>query len=254
MKISVITICHNSENFIANTIYSVLAQSYPDIEYIVVDGHSQDKTVEIIRSFGTRIHKWISEPDTGLYDALNKGIEMATGDIIGFLHSDDLFANERVIEKVAAAFEKHETDSIYGDIQYVDQENIQKILTNRKSGNFHRWKFYLGWSPPHPTFYLKRNCYLKYGLFDTSFDIAGDYDSLLRFLMKNQISTLYIPDVRVKMRVGGVSNRTMKNIRKKWREDYRAMKQNGFGNLFTLFLKTMRPIAHFRKSPKYLFE
>ena len=254
MKISVITICHNSETFIAQTIQSVLSQTHPDIEYILVDGNSHDRTPEIISSFGSGITKWVSEPDEGLYDALNKGIGMASGDVIGFLHSDDFFTHEKVLEKVAEVFMHDNPDSVYGDIQYVDQADISKILTNRRYGNCRLWKFKLGWSPPHPTFYAKREFYKKYGAFDTSFDIAADYDCILRFLVKNRLSAAYIPEVMVRMRVGGVSNRTMKNVRKKWREDYRAMKKNGFGNLFTLFLKTMRPVAHFIKSPKYLFE
>ena len=253
VKVSVITICHNSEHFIADTIRSVLSQTYPEIEYIVVDGNSQDNTLEIIKSFGTRISKWVSEPDKGLYDALNKGLAMATGEIVGFLHSDDIFANETVIETMADFFTNPGLDSVYGDIQYVDQNDIHKTLTNRKSGKFSRTKLRFGWLPPHPTFYVRRKLYNEYGNFDTTFDIAADYDSILRFLVKHKISTTYIPMVMVKMRVGGVSNRTMHNISRKWKEDYRAMKKNNFGNVFTLFFKTMRPIAHFYKSPKYLF-
>ncbi len=254
MTVSIITVCHNSESSIAATIRSVLAQKFSGIEYIIIDGASNDGTVEIIKSFGTQISKWVSEPDHGLYDALNKGIAMATGDVIGFLHSDDFFLDDHVIEKVVDLFERKHADSVYGDIQYVDQNDISKVLTDRKSGNYHRWKFKLGWLPPHPTFYTRRIFYQQYGLFDTSFNIAGDYDSMLRFLVKNKIRATYLPEVMVRMRVGGVSNRTMENIKKKWREDYRAMKKNNCGNLFTLFLKTMRPIAHFHRSPKYLFK
>jgi glycosyltransferase len=254
MRISIITACHNSQDSIKATINSVLTQVYPDIEYIIVDGESDDRTVGIIKSFGAKISKWVSEPDLGLYDALNKGIEMATGDIIGFLHSDDFFIDDHVIEKVVHEFETKSTDAVYGDIQYVDQNDITKVLTDRKSGSYHRWKFKLGWLPPHPTFYTKRLYYEKYGLFDTGFSIAGDYDSMLRMLYRHKIRATYLPEVMVRMRVGGVSNRTMENIRRKWREDYRAMKKNNCGNLLTLFLKTMRPIAHFHKSPQYLFK
>ncbi|MCX6277759.1 MAG: glycosyltransferase family 2 protein [Bacteroidetes bacterium] len=254
MKVSVITISYNSENFIADAIQSVLSQTHPDLEYIIVDGNSQDHTLNIIKSFGAGISKWVSEPDKGLYDALNKGISMATGEVVGFLHSDDFFANNRVIEKVSELFENSRTDSVYGDVQYVDQTDTGKILTNRKSGQFSLLKLKLGWLPPHPTFYVKRELYSKYGNFDTTFNISADYDSMLRFLGKYKISAVYSREVMVKMRVGGVSNRTMKNISKKWQEDYRAMKNNDVGNLITLFLKTMRPIAHFYKSPRYLFE
>ena len=254
MKISVITICHNSEKHLEHTIKSVLSQTHEDIEYIIVDGNSTDTTTNIIRSFGSGISKWISEPDNGLYDALNKGLAMATGDVVGFLHSDDFFADSEVLSKVAVLFEKTDVHSVYGDIQYVDQADIGKPLTNRRYGKYRLWKFRLGWAPPHPTFYVKREVYDEYSGFDTSFDIAADYDCILRFLVKHKITVAYIPEVMVRMRVGGVSNRTMKNVRKKWREDYRAMQKNGFGNLLTLFFKTMRPVAHFYKSPKYLFE
>jgi len=254
MKVTIITACCNSESTIGQTISSVLSQSYRDIEYIIVDGNSRDTTVDIIRSFGSKISKWVSEPDKGLYDALNKGLLMAGGDIVGFLHSDDFFANDQVIEKVVAFFNRYGCDSIFGDIQYVDQKHISQILTNRKAGKCSRLKFSFGWSPPHPTFYVKRALYLKYGLFDSSFKIAADYDSMLRFLLTFKISACYIPEVMVKMRVGGVSNRTMNDISLKWKEDYRAMRKNSFGNFGTLFFKTMRPIIHFYKSPKYLFD
>jgi len=254
MKVSVITICHNSENFIDQTIQSVLSQTHSDIEYIIVDGNSDDSTPEIISSYGPAISKWVSEPDNGLYDAMNKGIRMASGDVIGFLHSDDFFIDEKVIEKLSGVFILENPDSVYGDIQFVDQLNPNKILTNRKYGKCRIWKFKLGWSPPHPAFYAKREVFEKFGTFDTSFDIAADYDWILRLLVKHKKKAVYIPEVFVRMRVGGVSNRTMKNIRKKWREDYRAMKINGFGNPLTLFFKIMRPVAHFINSPRYLFE
>jgi glycosyltransferase len=255
MKISVITISRNSVSSIGDTIRSVISQTHPDLEYIIVDGQSVDGTAEVIRSFGSAITRWISEPDDGLYDALNKGLALATGEVVGFLHSDDVFEDERVIETVAVSFSEATTqEAVYGDIRYVDQSDPRKILTNRKSGKFRRWKFLFGWSPPHPTFYMKRDLYLKHGGFDTTFDIAGDYEVMLRYLVRNRISAVYVPEIRVRMRVGGVCNRTMKNIRKKWKEDHRAMKKNHFGNLVTLFFKTMRPIAHFSKSPRYLFE
>lgn len=254
MKISVITVCFNSEKTIGDTIRSVVTQTHGDIEYIVVDGGSSDGTREIVHSFGEDIARFVSEPDNGLYDAMNKGLALATGDVVGFLHSDDMFADQHVISGVASALMLHETDSVYGDIQYVDQKNTDKILTFRTSGNYHRYKFWFGWSPPHPTFYMKRSFYQKHGGFDTTFKIAADYDSLLRYMVKGRITSTYNPMVRVRMRVGGVSNRTMTNVRQKWAEDYRAMQKNGFGNPLTHFLKTMRPVAHFYRSPKYLFE
>lgn len=254
MKITVVTICHNSERSIAHTIRSVLSQTHTNIEYIIVDGNSTDKTTEIIRSFGPGISKWVSEPDKGLYDAMNKGIGMASGEVIGFLHSDDFFTHEKVLEKLSEVFENDKPDAVYGDIQYVDEFDTGKILTDRKYGKCRPWKLWLGWSPPHSAFYVKREVFEKSGVFDTSFSISADYDWLLRTLVRQRLRTTYIPEVLVRMRVGGVSNRTMKNVRKKWREDHRAMKKNGFGNLLTLFIKTMRPVAHFIRSPRYLFE
>jgi len=254
MKISIITVCFNSEKTIGDTIRSVVSQTHRDIEYIVVDGGSSDGTPGIIRSFGDKVARWTSEPDGGLYDAMNKGLSMATGEALGFLHSDDIFADPTVISCVASSMLQQKTDSVYGDIQYVDQMDSEKILTYRKSGNYHRYKFWFGWSPPHPTFYMKRSLYEKYGGFDTNFSIAGDYDAMLRYLVRFRISSYYDPGIRVRMRVGGVSNRTMKNVRKKWAEDHRAMQKNGFGNPLTHFLKSMRPVAHFYRSPKYLFE
>lgn len=254
MKISVITACHNSEKYIEHTIRSVVSQTHRDLEYIIVDGKSEDQTIEIIRSFGSSVSKWISEPDRGLYDALNKGLEMATGDVVGFLHSDDFFTTDKVLENIALTFEKEKSMAVYGDIQFVDPADVERPLTNRKAGKCSRLKLLMGWSPPHPAFYARRTVYEQYGGFDTSFSIAGDYDSIIRFLVKQRISAVYLPQVLVRMRVGGVSNRTMKLVRKKWAEDYRAMRKNGFGNPLTIFLKTMRPVAHFARSPKYLFD
>jgi glycosyltransferase len=254
MKVSVITVCYNSEKHLADAIESVAAQVYPEVEYIVVDGQSKDNTLQIIREKNDRISKWISEPDGGLYDAMNKGIALSGGAVVGFLHSDDFFSHAQVIEKIAAVFASTGTDAVFGDIRYVDQSDTSKILTSRKYGKYSRLKMYFGWHPPHPAFYVKRELLVNGGLFDTSFDISADYDQMLRLLTGKRIRVEYIPEVLVKMRVGGVSNRTMGNVRKKWREDYRALRKNHFGSPLTIFLKTMRPVVHFLKSPRYLFE
>jgi glycosyltransferase len=254
MKISVITVCYNSEKYLGDTIGSVAAQTYGNIEYIVIDGKSTDGTINIIRTSEGRISKWISEPDNGLYDAMNKGIALATGDVVGFLHSDDFFPHRQVIGKIAEVFGRTGTDAVFGDIRYVDQSNPSKVLTSRKYGKYKRWKMLLGWHPPHPAFYVKREFLVNGGWFDTSFHISADYDHMLLLLIGKKIRTEYIPEVLVMMRVGGVSNRTMKNVRKKWREDYRALRKNHFGTPLTIFLKTMRPVSHFLQSPRYLFE
>lgn len=245
VKISIITICYNSAHSIADAVNSVLSQTYPNIEYIVVDGKSKDNTVEIIQSFGDRISKFISEPDKGIYDALNKGVRMATGDVIGFMHSDDLFANDQIIEKVARMFEDSSTQSVYGDLQYVYKTDTNKVLRYWKSGEFSLQKLRMGWMPPHPTFYVRKSVYDAYGDFQIRYKIAADYDTMLRFLGKHQITTQYLPEVMVKMRVGGASNRSIKNIILKMQEDWDAIRGNQFGNIFTLLFKNLRKLNQF---------
>lgn len=247
MKVSIITITYNSGKSIADAINSVISQTYPNIEYIVVDGKSKDNTVEVVRSFGDKITKFVSEPDKGIYDALNKGIAMATGDVIGFMHSDDLFANEHIIRHVVDKFTANDTDSLYGDLQYVYKDDTNKVLRYWKSGNFSLRQLKLGWMPPHPTLYIKRWVYEKYGGFNINMGIAADYDTMLRFLGKHKISTQYLPEVMVKMRVGGASNRSIKNIIQKSSEDWDAIKRNGFGNVFTLVFKNLRKLTQFLK-------
>jgi len=245
MRVSIITITYNNSHSIAEAINSVISQTYSDIEYIVVDGKSKDNTVDVIRSFGDKIARFISEPDKGIYDALNKGIAMATGDLIGFLHSDDFFPSTDTIQHVVDAFKANDTDSLYGDLQYVNKQHTSKVLRNWRSGNFSLRQLKLGWMPPHPTLYVKRWVYQKYGGFDTSLDISGDYDTMLRFLGKYKISTQYLPEVMVKMRVGGASNKSIKNIIQKSWEDWVAIRNNEFGNLYTLLFKNLRKVPQF---------
>jgi len=247
MKISIITISYNSGHSISDAINSVLSQTYSDIEYIIVDGKSKDNTVEIVKSYGSKIAKFVSEPDKGIYDALNKGIRMATGDVIGFMHSDDLFASNDIIAKAADIFEKNDVDSIYGDLQYVYKNDTNKVLRYWKSGVFSIRRLKMGWMPPHPTFYVKKKVYDTYGVFNTDFRIAADYDTMIRFLGKHRISTHYLPEVMVKMRVGGASNRSLKNIIKKTKEDMKALKDNNFGSVFTLVFKNLRKVTQFIK-------
>lgn len=245
MKISVITIAYNSGHSISDAIDSVLSQTYNDIEYIIVDGKSKDNTVEVVKSYGSRISKFVSEPDKGIYDALNKGIRMATGDVIGFMHSDDLFASDNILAKVAEIFKTNDVDSVYGDLQYVYKNDTNRVLRYWKSGRFSLRRLKMGWMPPHPTFYVKKKVYDNYGLFNTDFRIAADYDTMLRFLGKHRISTYYLPEVMVKMRVGGASNRSLKNIIKKTKEDMKAIQDNNFGSVFTLVFKNLRKVKQF---------
>jgi glycosyltransferase len=247
MKISVVTSVYNNAETIAEAIESVLSQSYDDIEYIVVDGASTDGTVEAIKKYEGQISTFVSEPDKGIYDGLNKGVSLATGDVVGFLHSDDLFEDETVVAKIAEAFQESKADSIYGDLTYVSKEDTSRVVRFWKSGVFTMNKLKRGWMPPHPTFYVKREVYEKYGAFDTRFKIAADYDSILRFLGKEKISTHYIPEVLIKMRVGGASNKSIKNLIQKSKEDLRAMKNNGVGHVGSLLVKNASKVPQFFK-------
>ncbi|MEA2041203.1 MAG: glycosyltransferase family 2 protein [Bacteroidota bacterium] len=245
MTISIITASYNSEQTIETAIQSVLSQTYKNIEYIVVDGNSNDGTYEKILKYRDDIHTVIHEPDDGIYDALNKGIEAATGDFVGFLHADDVFASPSVTAQIAELINVRKADAVYGDLQYVKKENTAKVIRFWKSGEFSFRKLYYGWMPPHPTFFLRRAIYLKYGVYDKSYRIAADYELILRILGKHKIIPAYLPIVVTKMRVGGASNRSLKNIVQKSREDFRALRTNKFGSAFTLIFKNLRKLGQF---------
>jgi len=245
LKISIITAVYNNIDTISEAIESVLSQTYDDLEYIIIDAASTDGTVDIIKQYQDKISIFVSEPDNGIYDGLNKGIALATGDVIGFLHSDDLYQHNRVIGVVAEAFKNYQVDSVFGDLNYVNKEDTSKIIRYWKSGDFSFKKLHRGWMPPHPTFFVKRNVYEKFDVFDTSFKIAADYDIILRFLGKHQISTHYIPEVFIKMRVGGESNKNLKNFIQKSKDDLRAMKKNSIGHAGSLFLKNISKLRQF---------
>jgi glycosyltransferase len=241
MKVSIITVCHNSETTIESAIQSVLGQDYVNnIEYIIVDGKSTDNTLSIIEKYHNRISKFLSEKDNGMYFALNKGIEMASGDIVGILNSDDFYPDEKIISRVVKEFKEKNCDSVYGDLQYVSRDNPEKIIRHWKSKPYNEKLFLQGWMPPHPTFFVRRECYRKFGYFNTNFTISADYELMLRFLYKYKISSSYIPEVLVKMRTGGISNITLKSRIKANREDRLAWKVNGLKpGLFTLVLKPL---------------
>ncbi len=206
MKISIITVSYNSANHIEDVVRSVLSQDYDDIEYIVVDGASTDGTQEILRQYDGRISKWISEPDEGIYDAMNKGIKMASGEVVGMLNSDDFYYNDHIISKVAAAFGEEAVDAVYGDLIFVDSENTKKTVRTYSSGKWTPEKFAKGYMPAHPTFFVRRKFYEKYGLFETDYRIAADYELLIRFLYVHKLRYRYLPMKMVKMRKGGVSS------------------------------------------------
>lgn len=250
MKVSIITAVLNNKELIEACMQSVLAQTYRNIEYIIIDGGSADGTLEVIKKHENKIAKWISEPDKGIYDALNKGIRLAQGEIIGFLHADDVYADDKAIEKVADIFTKYNVDSCYGDLLYVDKNNPEKIIRYWKSDPYKEGLFRKGWMPPHPTFFVKRKIYGKYGSFNADFKIAADYELMLRFLEKHKISAFYIPEVLIKMRIGGASNRSLRNLIIKTTEDYKAWKVNNLNKCFyTIPFKNLSKIPQFfRKS------
>lgn len=246
MKVSIITATYNSATTLTDTLLSLDLQTYNDIEYIIIDGASRDSTLELINSTSRRVAKVISEPDKGIYDALNKGISVATGDIIGFLHSDDLLAYPDVIADVVDKFKENRCDAVYGDLDYVSKDNISNVVRRWKSGNFKRFKMQLGWMPPHPSFYMKRELYLKWGAFNLDYKISADYDSLVRYLWTYNASVIYLPKVLTKMRVGGMSNRSFSNIVQKSKEDIKVMRNNG------LLWPVVLVCKNFSKLPQFL--
>lgn len=226
MKISIITVCYNSVSTIEDTIKSVLSQSYSDIEYVVIDGGSTDGTLSFVKKYRAQICKFISEPDRGIYDAMNKGIGLASGDIVGFLNSDDFYANESSIFQIANVFEKNDCDVVYADLEYVAVNDLRKIVRRWKSQPYRKGLFKKGWHPPHPTFFVRKEIFEKYGIFDLSYSVGSDYELMLRFLERFGVNSCYIPSVLVKMRNGGVSNKNLYHIIKANTECYRAWKKN----------------------------
>ncbi|GAB4384058.1 MAG: glycosyltransferase family 2 protein [Salibacteraceae bacterium] len=246
MKISLITCTYNSGETLADTFDSVREQVSPPDEYIVVDGGSHDNTLEIIAENSDIVSKWISEADQGIYDAMNKGIRMAGGDIIGFLHSDDILASKTSLKLIRDTFEAEKCDAVYGDLQYVKRNDPSEVVRHWKSCSYSPGLFLRGWMPPHPTFYLKNDLYVKYGTYDTSFKISADYELMLRMMAKHKVRARYIPEVLVKMRTGGVSNVSVKNRLTANREDMLAWRKNGLKpGLFTRFLKPLSKLRQF---------
>ncbi|MCQ2974686.1 MAG: glycosyltransferase [Bacteroidales bacterium] len=243
IKVSVITVCKNNQNSIFETMQSVKLQDYPSIEHIIIDGASTDSTIKIVQNFNPNY--MISEPDNGIYDAINKGIQHSTGDIIAILHADDIFASKNVVSQMVKTITENNTDSVYADLLYVNKNDSNKIIRHWKSGLYSKQKIKYGWMPPHPTFFVKKKIYEDYGYFDTSFKIAADYDLMLRFLYKNNISTSYCEIITTKMRVGGISNRSIKNILIKIKEDLIVAKRNGLCGIVTITLKNLRKISQF---------
>ncbi len=251
MKISIITVSYNSDSTIRDTIDSILSQDYKVIEYIIIDGASTDGTVDIIRSYKDRISKFISEKDNGIYDAMNKGIRLAAGDVVGILNSDDVYLDDKVITTVVKQFKTKKVDSVFADLVYVNGDNLQKVVRYYSSADFEPGRFAYGWMPAHPTFFARREVYEKYGLFKTDYKIASDYEMLVRLLARHKISYNYIPKTLVKMRTGGLSTR---NLKSNWilnKEIVRACAENGIStNLLKVISKYPKKIFQLIDRPR----
>lgn len=243
MRISIITVSFNSAATIRQTIESVLAQDYKDLEYIVVDGASKDGTVEILKSFGDQL-KFISEPDKGIYDAMNKGLKIATGQVIGTIGGDDFYPNPNIISSVAEAFVQFGTDAVYGDIQFINPDDIHTIVRKWQAGNYNRANWLKGWMPPHLSFYLKKSAFEQFGDYITDFTCAGDYELMLRMMFKHELTAQYLPKMLMTMRNGGTSTASLKHRYRANMEDRKAWRINGLKpHWYTLWMKPLSKIS-----------
>lgn len=255
MKISVITATYNSAATVAECLESIAWQDWSEVEHIVIDGGSTDGTLGVLDRHGDRISQKISEPDDGIYDALNKGIALATGDVIGFLHADDVLADSGVLSRIARGFEDEDIGGVYGDLQYVRNDDSGAVLRHWEAGSFSASRLRWGWMPPHPALYVRREWYERLGTFDTGYRIAADYLCMLKLFSHPEFKSAYIPEVLVRMRVGGASNRSIKNIVRKSSEDLRALRETGvgaFGGFGALAWKNLSKLNQFwraRRAP-----
>lgn len=252
MKISIITATYNSGNTVADTLKSVLAQSYDDYELLVIDGDSKDNTMEVVREMEPKFKgklRYVSEPDKGIYDAMNKGIKMATGDVVGILNSDDFYTSLDVLQTVANMMQDGEVDAVYGDVHYVDDKDLNRCVRYYSSKPFHRWMMRLGFMPAHPSFYCRRRVYEKYGGFDISYRVAADFENLLRLIFVNRIKTYYISKDFVTMRTGGASSSGWKSHKKIMKDHLKALCKNKvYSNFFLLSLRYAYKIGEVMKS------
>lgn len=226
MKVSIITVCYNSKEFIKDAIDSVINQTYSDIEYIIIDGGSTDGTIDIINSYRNKITTFISEQDNGIYDAMNKGLSHVTGDIVGILNSDDFYIDNLIIEEIVSEFQKTDTDTLFADLIFVDRINTDKHVRYWKSKPYKEGSFFIGWHPSHPTFFVKNEFYKKYGCFNCSLRLAADFELMLRFIVKYNATTHYFPKPIVKMRMGGASTKGLSNLVKQNIECLKSFKIN----------------------------
>ena len=247
MKVTIITSCYNREQTIRGCIESVLSQDYPDIEYIVVDGASKDNSLSIINEYKDKISKIISEPDHGMYEAINKGIRVATGDVIGLVHSDDFLFSNQTVSHIVQRFEETHADFLYGDGLFVNPENTDKVVRNWIGGTYRLWKVRHGWLPLHPTCYIRREVMEKRGLYNESYKIAADSDLLFRYLLGGDITVTYLPEYIVRMRMGGLSTDSARR-KQMWKEDIRMYHSHGMNATITKMEKMLWKVPQFIKA------
>ena len=251
IKLSIITVSFNSVNTIKDTIESIMSQDYSNIEYIVIDGGSSDGTVDIVKKYSDYVTHYLSEKDKGIYDAMNKGINLASGEIIGILNSDDFYPNSFVLSNVVKTFKKYDCDAVYGDLVYVKANDISKIKRYWKAGKYDTKKIKNGWMLPHPTFFVRKEIYVKHGLYDTDLKSAADYKMILNLLYKQNIIVYYIPMILVNMRLGGTSNRSLLNRIRANKEDGLAWTKNQLNKPSLIrFKKPLQKLKQFFLKPK----
>jgi len=245
LKISIITVCFNSAETLRDAISSVAGQQYKNKEHLIVDGGSSDETISILKKSKT-VARGISEPDCGIYDAMNKGLALAAGEVVGFLNADDVYYSNDVLQQAAATFEDPAIDACYADLVYVDAIDTQKVVRYWKSGNFRRGMFRRGWMPAHPTFFVRKSVYERYGVFDLDYKLAADFELTMRFMEKNGIHTRYVPKTWIRMRMGGATNKSVWNVIKGNVESYRACRKNGLQvSLLFPLIKVLSRIPQF---------
>ncbi len=254
MKVSLITVTLNSSKYLEACLRSVINQHYPSIEHIIIDGGSTDSTLSIIKNYENYISSWVSEKDNGMYHAINKGMKLATGEIIGILNSDDLLASQDVVSQIVHCFKTTNTDSIYGDLVYVDPTDTSIVHRFWKGQDYKRSRFQYGWMPAHPTFYFKRELVEKFGGFENHYHTAADYEFMARYLFLNNVSATYVPKLFVRMRLGGASNGSLYRRIRANRRDYLAMKKNKVPMpLMASILKPVRKLPQYYRSYMYNF-
>lgn len=253
MKVSLITVCYNAARYLPDCIQSVLEQDHPDIEYLIIDGNSTDGTQEIVQSFGDRVSQFVSEPDQGIYDAMNKGLKLATGEVVGILNADDVYARPDIISQVVRCFAETGTDTLYGDLVYVPENDLDKIVRYYPGKDFHPRKMQQGNMPPHPTFFVKRNLYAQHGLFSTDYQICADFELMVRLFRVHEVSYQYLPLTMVKMRTGGSSTRGLKSTLTINEEMLHALRSNQLqSSRLRIYSKYFRKVFQLFQKPSNL--